>query len=414
MTAQLHSWGIQKNIKKEQALTILQEIERRKNEGKDTEYSIDCRPVDLRRVERHAQRARFSKNTLWASQAAASASTQVTCSTPPPTVSAMLLREEQWRIPEKLIFDVERLIISSFESGIWRSNGKDQIIRSSEDQSREKQLLHGFLGSLISGTEAANDTDMILAGAFWSDAFQKVDHLVQGQYHDIIPNLIQKINDLNAEERGDLASLLQKHIADCGQQFLAPSCSTQSFYVGLGQLDMVHMIELEERMMKGFNILFDKYLGQLNYNSFVMMMNHARRRIYRDPCVRLEDVLPPIDHLDRTFGMTDRRTLDVIAMRVEVSAHRNMLEQVQTEATIFIRRAEMIVDDDWVRFYNLTRGWNDLGCAQYVLRKKQDAMMSFDNALASDDALRNVDEGCNIHDPLRKTITKYKQIMESW
>lgn len=173
------------------------------------------------------------------------ASTQGSGDIPPPTISGSLLREEQWRIPENLVFDVENLVKGSFESEFWTWNGRDQIIKSSLNQHYERQLLHGFLGALKNGGEAADARDFVSAGSFWQDAFETVDHLVQGRYHDIIPNLIQKIKDLDREGRKELARILQQHISECGRSYLGPNSSTISIYTGLSHLDMSYMSIME-------------------------------------------------------------------------------------------------------------------------------------------------------------------------
>jgi hypothetical protein len=207
--------------------------------------------------------------------------------------------------------------------------------------------------------------------------------------------------------------MLHQHIAECGQLFLKPDSSTAAIYTGLGKLEITHMVAIEDRIMKRFKELFEFYLGPLSYNSFVMMMNHARRSLYRDEWVRFEDVLPPIYLLDSTFGISDRRTLDVIALRIDVAQKRKQFSLVESEAAILISRAEIIQNDRWQRFYNLTRGWFRLGCAQYFLRKKDEAITSLNNALANDDALRTLGDW-NIYDPQRITIGKYLQDMQDW
>ncbi|KAF2663277.1 hypothetical protein BT63DRAFT_484363 [Microthyrium microscopicum] len=416
LLSELKRWEYVRNIKKADALAVLQEKSRREVARKAYDFSIQSRPVDLSRIEQHALRSGFipeSSKHVPQQERHITDMVRVACRTPPPTTSVSLLREEQWRIPEKLIFDVENLVKGSFEAGHWSWNGKDTIIKSSEDQTNEKQLLHGFLGALINGREAADTRDFELAVTCWKRGFKFVDSLVKGQYHDIVPNLIQAINDLSREGQGSVARMLRDHIADCGNTYLQLNSSTKSVYVGLGDLDMTYMAMVEANVMQCFKDRFEFYLGPVSYNSFVMMMNHARRRLYQDDWVRLEDVLPPVDLMDRRYGVSDPRTLDVIGMRIEVAYKRKLLEQVETEAPILIGRAMLIDDDDWQRFYNLTRGWFDLGCAQYFLRKKLSSLNSFDKALMNDDQLKGLGP-CNIFDPQRITIAKYRGEMQNW
>lgn len=358
-------------MKREQAFAILQERDRRKAEGKMSDFSVQSRPVDLHKVELHWQRSDFENSSLQDSSSSRDLTArQIMCRTPPPSTVVSLLRGEHWRIPEKILFDVDHLIKGSFKGGIWKWNGRDQIVHSSNNQQTERALLHNFLGCFTSGCEAADGQNFSLAGSYWRKVFKDVELLVRGQYHDIVPNLVQKINDLNREGRADLAHILKHHIAACGQQFTDSNRSTVSIYTALKHLDMANMLAMEESIMKFLNELFKLYLGPRSYNSFVMMMNYARRRLYQDDWVRIEDVLPSVDSIDRAFGVSDRRTLDIISMRIEVAHRRKMYEVVETEAPILIYRAKLIQDDDWQRFYNLTRACFDLSCAQFLLRKK--------------------------------------------
>jgi hypothetical protein len=215
----------------------------------------------------------------------------------------------------------------------------------------------------------------------------------------------QKINDLNHQGHSRLAALLKEHIARCGGSLLGPKTPTKSIFDGLGKVDMSFIPEIEERIMKQFTQLFELYLGHLCYNSFVIMMDGARRRLLQYSWAPL-DCLPDIFHLDTVFGPTDRRPLDVISLRIEILSHRKMHVETEMEAFMLIRRAEIIQNDNWRRFYNLTRGWYFLGTAQYFMRKREAAIESLSNALRSDDELCKVD-GFHIFNAERMMILKY-------
>jgi hypothetical protein len=51
-----------------------------------------------------------------------------------------------------------------------------------------------------------------IAGEHWRLAFENVDILVIGQYHDILPNIIKKINDLKSEGCPEVAAKLHKYL----------------------------------------------------------------------------------------------------------------------------------------------------------------------------------------------------------
>jgi hypothetical protein len=217
------------------------------------------------------------------------------------------------------------------------------------------------------------------------------------------------INDLNRQGYTRLAALLKKHIAQCSKSLV--NASTASVFNGLGKLDMEFMLEIEERIMNQFDKLFELYLGHLCYNSFVMMMDGARRRLLRYPWANF-DCLPDISNLDCVFGPADRRSLDVIGLRVEISNHRRLHIETEQEASMLVHRAEMIQDDDWQRFYNLTRGWYFLGSAQYFLRKRDASIQSLSNMLVSDDELCKIDE-FHIFDTERMITLKYLEHLKS-
>jgi hypothetical protein len=333
--------------------------------------------------------------------------------TPPPPLPQSLPIFERWRIPEKLLYDFDVLVKGSFESGRWRFNGNNLIINSSPSGLDEKRLLHDFLGNIINGQDAVRAGDFELAGACWRHAFIGVESLVSGQHHDIIPNLIQQINDLSRNGLGDVAGLLKTHVARCSATFIRNSDGpTPSIFHGLGVLDMSLMVQVEERIMKRFKELFELYLGPLCYSSFVTMMDGARRRLLYDKWATLDECLPNTSHIDRTFGASDRRLLDVLGLRIEILSQRNMQNQAELEATLLIERADMIQNDEWLRFYNLTRGWYFLGSAQYMLKKRNVAIESLTNALQCKAELCKI-EDFHIFVAEEATILRYLEDLKS-
>ncbi|KAF5674775.1 hypothetical protein FCIRC_7640 [Fusarium circinatum] len=319
------------------------------------------------------------------SQPSYSGSQQILSHAPP-----RFLREEQWRGCETVFFHIDKLIQGSFEAGHWRWSGQETIINSSIRQQQETVILHSFLNSVQCAHLSIDRHDLTQAVLHWDAAFQAVDHLVQGQYHDIIPNLVQKINDINDKGQVQVALELLRHITECAQTYLKDKPATYPIYASLADIPMVHLPALEARIMGRFREFFEWYQGPRSYNTSVMMVNQARRWLMRDDNARLEDVLPPVDHYDQIFGVCNRRSLDIIALRLEITYKRRQFVQLETEATILIQRAKLIRDDDWHRLYNLVRGWYHLGCAQFSLLKWVPAMTSFDRALQSDAQLREL------------------------
>ena len=57
----------------------------------------------------------------------------------------------------------------------------------------------------------------------------------------------------------------------------------------LKDVDLEMMPGIEEKIMEYFVELFKVYIGPLSYNSFVMMMNAAQRKLSRNTMARFED-----------------------------------------------------------------------------------------------------------------------------
>jgi hypothetical protein len=98
---------------------------------------------------------------------------------------------------------------------------------------------------------------------------------------------------------------------------------------------MVYMLEIEERIMKQFIKLFELYLGYLCYNSFVIMMDEARRRLLQYLWATF-DCLSDLSDLDSVFGSSDRRSLDVVSMRVQILSYRGMHVEAEVDVSMLV------------------------------------------------------------------------------
>ena len=67
-----------------------------------------------------------------------------------------------------------------------------------------------------------------LASLHWKAAFVVLEALILGQYHDVVPNLLQQLNALRRRNREDLAVKLQKHISKCSKKLLHSTSVLQS------------------------------------------------------------------------------------------------------------------------------------------------------------------------------------------
>lgn len=83
--------------------------------------------------------------------------------------------------------------------------------------------------------------------------------------------------------------------------------------------------------------------------------------------VSIEDNLPTLSILDYKFGFTDRRSLDVIRLRVETLFQRKQYAQALTNAVILVERAEKIEKDEWQRHYFLIKGLYYVGMSSFTM-----------------------------------------------
>ena len=252
--------------------------------------------------------------------------------------------------------------------------------------------LHALIAELEIACNASKSGNNNLAGLHWQKAFKEIDGLMQGHYHDTVPNMIQQINQLSRQGFQEVASLMRSQIARSIAVHCAHGNGQSSILAALDKLDFNHMEEVEERIMKIFLTLFDFYLGSRCYNSFVMLMNSARRRLARSPWVSLESCLPDLSGLDQDFGPSNRRPLDVIRIRVETLYLRVLYLEVENEALVLAHRADRIQNDPWQRFYFLTKAWYHIGSAQFSLKRHIDAKSSFFRALWWESEFSTIDE----------------------
>ena len=444
MKMKLMEWGYTKNVKRAEVVSILREKERRDAAGKPSAFTLRQRPIALEKVAKHGHRAGLSLHQGQNMNPTASISTssnnngdsrQIACRTPPPAQHVPPpLRNQRWVVSENVLFHVDALIKGSFEAGRWRFNGNDAIIHSSRIQDDDLGRLHNFLGNLIDGSAAATTGDFSRAGTHWRQAFLAVEHLVSsGEYHDILPNLVQKLNDLNREGLTEVAVLLKQHIARCSSNSSRTSATesgnnsaTTTIYHSLGNLDMSDLSDIEERIMQRFSELFTQHLGPACYNTFVMDMNRARRRLTHQPWTTFNDFLPRVEGLDARFGRADRRSLDVLGLRAEILSQRGggggggwlVQVQVEVEAEAFeiLERIEGIPENDqWQRLYHLVRAWFWIGQAQFRQSKRAQAVQSLQKAAGFAEAFREVEEATDIFEPERVAIRSYlAQLGESW
>ena len=193
-----------------------------------------------------------------------------------------------------------------------------------------------------------------------------IDPLIQGQYHDIIPNLIIKLAELSHQGYAGVALLIRNEIAAKARYYHEKTDGRISaILLQLDKVSLEHMTELEKRIMAMFFTVFGYYLGQYCYNSFVMMMDGATAKLRRDPSLECDKCLPALAGLDAKYGPTNCRPMDVLRLRIEIGYQRGQYDLVIENSTTLIERAYRKLDDPWQMHYYLFIGWYHRGSAQY-------------------------------------------------
>jgi hypothetical protein len=391
--ARLEKWKYTKNVKRLEAIAILSEKANRDLMKKDTTFYLNERPVEMSKIEKISHRERLYIISRRPSvQTVGNQRINVISKTPPPSPPQYALSPPLFlKLREKIIYETEVYIKGSFESKSWYFNGNNSIIQSSESQDSERKSLHAFVGDLDSGSAYFAQGKPEIGGLYWRKAFREIEALVRGQYHDIVPNMAQKINDLETKGHPEAAIILRRYIAQ--------SCRTRSIsghpktaiFKALADLDNHSMKDLEEVIMKAYVHLFDFYLGPRCYNSFVMQMNFARRMISQGGGL-LDQWLPDISTLNDTFGPSDRRSLDTIRLRIEVLYQRAEYLDVETQSLDLVRRATMIEGDEWLSSYFHIKGWYFIGMAQFSLLDYDGANFSLTTCLWWMDGFCKIDD----------------------
>lgn len=388
-------WGFNRNTNRAEVIKILRQKEQRHLIGKESTFTSEGRPVDMEKVERYRKREfiHVTGNRSLFKSLEGTKTKNLICKTPPPLTSPYrpLRTPQVWHVSEKLFYDVDVYIKGSFESDAWVFNGNERLIESSHCQPLERDSLHAFLGALDTGCTNKALGKYGLAGLYWRRAFVEIESLVKGSYHDIIPNVIQKLNDLNDQGCRAVAIKMKNHIASLSMLHQSPNNTRMCIFKAFADVDIDHLVELEARIMSRFTELFELYLGSQCYNSFVMFTNAARRRLNRNRSTNLDECLPVLSDLDDAFGPSNRRPLDVIRLRADVLYQRGMYPQAETEGTMLIHRAEMIENDEWQRLYFLVHGWTCVGSAQCLLGKETAAMASLSHALKLEEEFCMID-----------------------
>ena len=377
-------WGYFKNNRRADAIAILREKALRERSEKQSQFFVGQCPVKVWNVERYLKRYKVQILRQESLATARKISMkQLVCRTPPPA-ERPLQTSEPWMIPEKFLYSLDGLIRGSFESGAWRFFDNERLIESSPDAVGEQRHIMTFLQSIDQGRAAAQIGDNPLAGDRWRLAFLEMEYLMKGNYHDIIPNVVSKLNDLNDWGFQGVATMLVNHIASLCHEYQKTGHQIAPIFVGFDRIDLKSLDGLEERIWTMFHSIFSTYVGPQCYNIFVVKMNGARRRLRRSGRENIDECLAPLAPLEKEFGPMNCRPLDVLRLRLEALSERGQYQQVTEEAPLLIQRADGKWNDPWQRCYFLIKAFYYAGSAHFYLGSLESARHHLNQALYLD------------------------------
>ncbi|KAH8597199.1 hypothetical protein B0O99DRAFT_592946 [Bisporella sp. PMI_857] len=429
--ARLEKWGYQKYIKRHEVNAIVKEKQQRELQGKETTFFLRDRPVDLMKIEKYRKRDRvqhmtqpinFGKiqqlhsiNHDKVAMELAPLRNQIAglISTTPPTspLQRPLASPQVWKIPEKLLYHIDIYIKGSFECGDWYFFNNERLIESSKHAALEQTSIMSFLNGLDMGCRYFTEGKADVGGLYWRKAFREMETLVQGTYHGIIPNLIIKVNDLDDSGHREAAKMLKSYAAQCCLALQSPGHARAAFFRALADAEMDQMKDLEIMVMSCFIHLFEVYVGPRCYSTFVMEMDLARRRLLRGEPI--DRCLPVLSDIDAKFGPISHRSLDVIRLRTEFLFHREEYADVETYASLLIKRASTVDGDEWRRLYFLVKGGYHLGVTQYRIENYAAAMETLSACLKWEEEMWKVDESGQFNSE-KSEMLKCLENMGSW
>ncbi|KAF3228969.1 hypothetical protein TWF191_002079 [Orbilia oligospora] len=361
----LKKWGFKRNTSRSEVLTTLREQE---DEPKIQTFRDPARSL---RIEKYRK-----KNKIQRHEYSSKSSTQQSAPSSMAIVPRQISPPQVFETSERLGYEVSNYIKGSFEGKRWKVKDNQNIINSSPNQDTEVQILTTFLTDIETGCSNFAVGNGYSGGLYWRKAFENIEYLVRGDYHDHILNIVITINDLREKGYPGAAELLKSYASQLGRHKQPPEGRIRALiYRELGNVSLDQMPQLEEIVLACFMELFERYLGDYCYNSFVVQMNMARRRLRLGDWVNLTDVLLALSVLDHKFGVSDRRPLDVIRVRVETLFKRKKYLEVIQHSRSLVERAELIEiqDDPWQRHYFSIKGCYYMGISLFSLEKYEEA-----------------------------------------
>ena len=296
-------------------------------------------------------------------------------------------------IPERILYNVDSMIRKSFGIKEWYFLDKDRLIESSEYAHIEKGNIMSLLSGIDLGCAFAQAGDSESAVHHWCQASLQLESLLKGRFHDIIPNLICKLNDLLDRGFSDVAEKMIDHISKLCSIYLPAGYPIAAIFQCLNRVDLAHLPGLESRLLGMYHNLFEYHVGGQCYNTFVMNINAAKRILERYEWTDIDMTLPALEPLELAHGLANCRSLDVLRMKIETLYHRGQYLELIPTAQLLKNRADTKRDDPWQRSYFMIKALYYGGRAHVILGNDESARLWLGEALFLEDIFTRTVDG---------------------
>jgi tetratricopeptide (TPR) repeat protein len=256
-------WDLSKNLRDQDAHTIVAAKRQRDALGKESEFYTGNRKIDVARAHQHLRRkrCRLLKSAVMAAAVATEQRKQalrVRITTPPP----QLRGPDDVQVPEEILWIIREYVDESLQRGVWVTDGQSGRLVNSQ-RSEEPVNIPDFqaLYQLGYAQLAANDCS---GSRLLNLAFSMIGNLLDHQTPSLIPRLIFTALDrwnLDKPLWQDLRRLLWKYLERLSDAMLGSTHLLSRLWKAMGRA-----------------LIFAKQLGQSEMVS-LFIAEHFERRL---------------------------------------------------------------------------------------------------------------------------------------
>ncbi|KAF3164544.1 hypothetical protein TWF788_001145 [Orbilia oligospora] len=218
--------GFKRNTSRSEVLTTLREQE---DEPKIQTFRDPARSL---RIEKYRKTNKIQRHEY-----SSKSSTQQSAPSSMAIVPRQISPPQVFETSERLGYEVSNYIKGSFEGKRWKVKDNQNIINSSPNQDTEVQILTTFLTDIETGCSNFAVENGYNGGLYWRKAFENIEYLVRGDYHDHLLNIVITINDLREKGYPGAAELLKSYASQLGRHKQPPEGRIRALiYRELGNL----------------------------------------------------------------------------------------------------------------------------------------------------------------------------------